>query len=41
MVNVAPGTYYLDAPLKFSVADSGSNGHRVIWEGKDADISGG
>lgn len=40
-VHVAPGTYYLDEPLKFTAADSGSNGHRVIWEGKDADISGG
>lgn len=36
-VHVAPRTYYLDAPLKFTAADSGFNGHRVVWEGKGAD----
>ncbi|KAF5603933.1 pectin lyase [Fusarium subglutinans] len=31
-VHVAAGTYYLDKPLTFTSSDSGSNGHRIIWE---------
>ncbi|KAF5559058.1 xylanase A [Fusarium mexicanum] len=31
-VHVAAGTYYLNTPLTFTSADSGSNGHRIIWE---------
>ena len=42
-VHVAAGTYYLDEPLNFTTVDSGSNGHRVIWqaEGDKVNISGG
>lgn len=44
-VHVAAGTYYLDDPLNFTAADSGSNGYRVVWQGEDGyggvNISGG
>lgn len=42
-VNVLPGTYYLDKPLTFEAADSGSNGRRVVWRatGDGVNISGG
>lgn len=33
-VHVAAGTYYLSSPLNFTAKDSGSNGHRVVWEGE-------
>jgi hypothetical protein len=32
VVVLADGTYRLSAPLKFSAADSGMNGHHVIWQ---------
>ena len=41
---LAGGTYRLSAPLVFGAADSGSNGHTVIWQsaaGTTAVISGG
>lgn len=31
-VYVAPGTYYLSSPLTLTNDDSGSNGHRIIWQ---------
>jgi hypothetical protein len=31
VVQLADGTYRLSAPLQFGPADSGLNGHRVIW----------
>lgn len=31
-VVLADGTYRLDAPLRFTAADSGRDGHRVIWQ---------
>jgi hypothetical protein len=30
-VELADGTYRLDAPLRFDASDSGRDGHRVIW----------
>lgn len=42
IVNIMPGTYNLDKMLEFTTADSGSNGHNVIYRGKDLPvISGG
>src|SRR3954469_3656926 len=32
VVQVADGTYRLSAPLVFNTADSGTNGHNVIWQ---------
>ncbi|ACU73790.1 Ricin B lectin [Catenulispora acidiphila DSM 44928] len=32
VVQLAGGTYRLSAPLVFTTADSGSNGHNVIWQ---------
>ncbi|GIH15407.1 hypothetical protein Raf01_35790 [Rugosimonospora africana] len=32
-VTLAPGTYRLDQPLRLDTRDSGSNGHRVTWQG--------
>src|SRR5215470_7984659 len=32
VVQLARGTYRLHAPLKLTWADSGSNGHKVIWQ---------
>lgn len=42
-IHIADGLYILDAPLNFTSADSGQNGHTVIWQatGKDATVSGG
>jgi len=43
-VNIGEGTYYLDEMLDFGTEDSGTNGHRVIYQGagdKDTVISGG
>jgi hypothetical protein len=43
-VELLSGTYRLTAPLDLTAADSGSNGHRVIWTaapGADPVISGG
>jgi hypothetical protein len=31
-VELAGGTYRLDAPLHFGPQDSGRNGHRIVWE---------
>ena len=31
LVELAPGAYRLSAPLLFTAADGGRNGHRVIW----------
>jgi hypothetical protein len=31
-VELAGGTYRLSAPLNFGPQDSGSNGHRIVWE---------
>jgi hypothetical protein len=44
VVNVRGGTYRLREPLRFSAADSGRNGHRVIYQayaGERVVISGG
>lgn len=40
---IADGTFYLDSPLNFTVADSGQNGYTVTWKaiGSNAIISGG
>ncbi|MCW2670975.1 MAG: parallel beta-helix repeat protein [Frankiales bacterium] len=35
-VELAGGTYQLGAPLDFGPQDSGSNGHRIIWEAQGA-----
>ncbi|MFD7450555.1 ricin-type beta-trefoil lectin domain protein [Kitasatospora sp. NPDC059827] len=32
VVQLAGGTYRLSAPLTFGAADSGSNGHQVVWQ---------
>lgn len=42
-VHIADGLYILDAPLNFTGADSGQNGHTVIWQatGENAIVSGG
>ncbi|KAH8799447.1 hypothetical protein F5884DRAFT_863625 [Xylogone sp. PMI_703] len=42
-IHVADGLYILDAPLNFTSADSGRNGHTVDWKatGSNAIISGG
>src|SRR5690242_1382196 len=41
-VHVAPGTYRLARPLTLDARDSGSDGHRVVWQGgRDTVISGG
>ncbi len=41
-VHLAPGVFRLSAPLTLTAADSGSNGHRVIWQGSGAtELSGG
>ena len=32
VVQLAGGTYRLSAPLVFTAADSGTNGHTVIWQ---------
>ncbi|KAJ5808248.1 hypothetical protein N7474_009517 [Penicillium riverlandense] len=42
-VHIADGIYYLDEPLRFTSADSGQNGHTVLWQatGSNAMISGG
>jgi hypothetical protein len=44
LVQLAGGTYRLDSPLEFTSADSGSGGHRVVWQpepGAHPVISGG
>src|SRR4051794_33750077 len=33
VVRLAPGDYRLARPLTLDARDSGSNGHRVIWQG--------
>jgi len=33
IVRLAPGDYRLSRPLSLDARDSGSNGHRVIWQG--------
>ena len=41
-VHLGPGEYHLAAPLVLDSRDSGSDGHRVIWQGsRDTVISGG
>ena len=43
-VYISDGTYYLRKPLYFESADSGTNGHQIIWQGsgsKGPNISGG
>ncbi|HJP79761.1 MAG TPA: fibronectin type III domain-containing protein [Pseudonocardiaceae bacterium] len=37
-VHLAPGTFRLSQPLTLTAADSGSNGHRVIWQGSDGTV---
>ncbi len=37
-VHLAPGTFLLSQPLVLTSADSGSNGHRVIWQGSDGTV---
>ncbi|MDR3036292.1 MAG: fibronectin type III domain-containing protein, partial [Kitasatospora sp.] len=32
-VHLSPGTYRLDSPLELTSADSGANGHRIVWQG--------
>jgi lysophospholipase L1-like esterase len=44
VVSLAGGTYQLSAPLTFTAADSGQNGHKVRWQaapGQQPVISGG
>jgi hypothetical protein len=44
VVSLAGGTYQLKAPLNFTAADSGQNGHRIRWvaaTGRPPTISGG
>ncbi|KJK43044.1 ricin B lectin [Lentzea aerocolonigenes] len=42
VVQLAGGTYTLSSPLTFTAADSGTNGHTVIWQGSASSvISGG
>lgn len=44
VVNIDDGTYVLDKPLDLTAADSGANGHEVIWRaipGRHPVISGG
>ncbi len=41
-VHLGPGVFRLSEPLTLTAADSGSNGHRVIWQGSGAtELSGG
>lgn len=42
-VHIADGLYILDDRMNFTSADSGQNGHTVIWQatGKNATVSGG
>lgn len=41
-VHIMPGVYRLSQPLRLDARDSGSNGHRVVWQGTgDVQISGG
>jgi hypothetical protein len=41
-VHLAPGTFRLTKPLTLDARDSGSNGHRVVWQGTgDTELSGG
>jgi hypothetical protein len=37
-VRIASGTYRLTRPLAFDARDSGSGGHRVIWQGTGAGV---
>ncbi|WP_020657548.1 fibronectin type III domain-containing protein [Amycolatopsis benzoatilytica] len=37
-VHVASGTYRLDQPLVLDASDSGSPGHRVIWQGSPGTV---
>ncbi|WP_370939349.1 fibronectin type III domain-containing protein [Amycolatopsis sp. cg13] len=37
-VHVASGTYRLDKPLELDAADSGTNGHRVVWQGSPGTV---
>ncbi len=37
-VHLAPGTFRLSQPLVLTAADSGSNGHRVIWQGSEGTV---
>jgi len=43
VIHFAPGTYYLSQPLTLGAADSGQNGHTVVWQadGKGTLLSGG
>ena len=36
IVNVAAGNYYVSSTISFTGADSGSNGHSIIYKNKDA-----
>lgn len=42
-IHIADGIYTLQSPLRFTAADSGKNGHTVLWKatGSNALISGG
>ena len=41
-VHLAPGVFRMAQPLALTSADSGSNGHKVIWQGSDGtELSGG
>ncbi|MFC5121831.1 hypothetical protein ACFPN7_48585 [Amycolatopsis halotolerans] len=37
-VHVSSGTYRLDKPLELDAADSGTNGHRVVWQGSPGTV---
>lgn len=37
-VHLSPGTYRLTAPLALDASDSGSNGHRVVWQGSGGTV---
>ncbi len=36
IVYVSQGDYYVDATMQFGIADSGTNGHKIIYKNKDA-----
>lgn len=37
VVNVLPGTYFIDKSIDFTTADSGKNGYSIIYRGTDSD----
>jgi hypothetical protein len=37
-VHLAPGVFRLDQPLTLTAADSGTNGHQVVWQGSGGTV---